>query len=167
MNIRKNAAFTLIELLVVVLIIGILAAVALPQYQTAVARSRYQQLVVLGEAIKKAQQLYYMANGKYAVHFDELDISLPKPDRVEEDSTSYGEGERAYWQWGSCWLRSYMASVQCQSLLTAVGVPSIEITYQTERRACIVSGLNPDRQRKVCVAETNAEPNAYNYYYYP
>ncbi len=69
--------FTLIELLVVVLIIGILAAVALPQYQKAVLKSRYTQAITVGEALYRAAEVYRMANGTWPTQLDELDISLP------------------------------------------------------------------------------------------
>ena len=69
--------FTLIELLVVVLIIGILAAVALPQYQYAVDKARYTQLIAWVESLYKAEQVFYEANGYYTVDFNELDVDLP------------------------------------------------------------------------------------------
>ena len=72
----KNAGFTLIELLVVVLIIGILAAIALPQYQKAVEKSRAVQALAVLKSFGQAFQAYYMANGDYPTSFDQLDLDM-------------------------------------------------------------------------------------------
>lgn len=74
---NKNQGFTLIELLVVVLIIGILSAVALPQYQKAVLKSRLVNARIALSALEKAQQEYYLANGKYTADVSELSIEIP------------------------------------------------------------------------------------------
>ena len=63
-------AFTLIELLVVVLIIGILASVAVPQYQKAVARSRAAELRIVIKAIHDASKAYYLANGVWLSQYN-------------------------------------------------------------------------------------------------
>lgn len=69
--------FTLIELLVVVLIIGILTAVAVPQYQKAVNKSRAVQAVTVLKDIVDAQEVYYLANSDYTNDISELDMTAP------------------------------------------------------------------------------------------
>ena len=78
-NVAKTSCkqgFTLIELLVEVLNIGILAAIAVPQYKLAVAKSKYVQLMVMGNSIWQAEKMYYLANGKYTSNLNELDMDF-------------------------------------------------------------------------------------------
>ena len=77
MNKVNNVGFTLIELLVVVLIIGILAAVALPQYTKAVEKSRTAEAMTLLGDILTAQRIYLLSNSSCADSLDVLDIEVP------------------------------------------------------------------------------------------
>lgn len=74
----KNSGFTLIELLVVVLIIGILAAIALPQYEKAVMKARAINAIQVVDAIAKASEAYYLANGTYTQNVGDLDVTFPQ-----------------------------------------------------------------------------------------
>lgn len=72
-----NKGFTLIELLVVVLIIGILSAVALPQYTKAVEKSRATEAITLLGNLANAEEIYKMSTGSYTTDLSLLDIQLP------------------------------------------------------------------------------------------
>lgn len=74
--------FTLIELLVVVLIIGILSAVAWPNYQVAVERARITKALPLLRSIRDAQMRYQMATSKQTASLDALDISIPYTNKL-------------------------------------------------------------------------------------
>ena len=73
---KRKQAFTLIELLVVVLIIGILAAVALPQYRVAVAKAKLARVIPTVASMKQAVEAYYMANGEYINGVSVYDINF-------------------------------------------------------------------------------------------
>lgn len=82
-----NQGFTLIELLVVVLIIGILSAVALPQYQTAVERSRATEALTQMNAIRTAMERYHSQHETWPTSFNQLDVDIPE---VSACTSGYG-----------------------------------------------------------------------------
>ena len=142
----NNKAFTLIELLVVVLIIGILTAIAVPQYQKAVLKSRFAQAKTLVESVVRAQETYFLANGQYAANFSDLDITLPEPEHPKSSSSFY------FYDWGFCYLNGQVQA-SCAN-------PKIEyqVEYNGKYRKCISYN---EISEKICQQETN-DSNPYN-----
>lgn len=60
---RVQQGFTLIELMIVVAIIGILAAIALPQYQTYTKKSRFTEVVLAAQSVKSAVDVCFQTRG--------------------------------------------------------------------------------------------------------
>ena len=89
-NLLLKKGFTLIELLVVVLIIGILAAIAVPKYQLAVLKSKYARAVQTASDLRKAYELYYLQHGVYPTKFSDLDFAnkFPNSDTMRTEDYS-------------------------------------------------------------------------------
>jgi prepilin-type N-terminal cleavage/methylation domain-containing protein len=77
MNHKRLKGFTLIELLVVVLIIGILAAIALPQYQKTVLKTRLSENLLIMRSLSTAIDEYYYTTGQFPSHISDLSLTLP------------------------------------------------------------------------------------------
>ncbi len=134
----KLGGFTLIELLVVVLIIGILAAIALPQYEKAVAKSRAAEALINLKALYNAQQIYYLSNGSYTAQISNLDFGLP-----------VSESEEGEWMEAS-YYKIVCTDALCQAQREIENVPSFEVGLKSNNFWCLCRNENTDC--RVCMS---------------
>ena len=73
---RSSAGFTLIELLIVVLIIGILAAIAIPKFQNSKGKAYASTLKADLRNLATAQEAYYYENSEYSTNVSDLKLSV-------------------------------------------------------------------------------------------
>ena len=76
---RGRKGFTLVELAVVIIIIGVLAAFAVPRFLDSVERSKAAEAFNFHSAVRAAQERYEVRQGTYADDLSKLDIQMPAP----------------------------------------------------------------------------------------
>ena len=107
-NKKLNKGFTLIEMLVVVLIIGILAGIALPQYQMAVTKAKVASILPLMRRWKDAMYEYKLQHGDYldgisASEYGEyLGVSWPSDWKNRSNGSCDNNGACKNDYWNDC-----------------------------------------------------------------
>ena len=139
----KRGGFTLIELLVVVLIIGILAAVAVPQYQKAVYKSRSAEALMMLKAIVQAQKVYYLANNEYTDDISKLDVEVPS-NLIHIDGEEFPENNYKY----------YCTIQHCSANIGNANMPAFDFFMVNGTHLChLTSGNSKNENAKsICLS---------------
>ncbi len=157
---KNKQAFTLIELLVVVLIIGILAAVAMPQYTKAVNKSRATQALTLLKSLVEAQEVFFLANNTYTDDLSQLDIDIPAELIFDESPDATKPNQ---------YMFRCKQQRTCQAKAASTDLPHFEyhmtnMTTPSQRKYlgkfwCWVSADKTDIARNICkgMGKTDAE----------
>lgn len=96
---HTERGFTLVELAVVVVIIGILAAFAVPKFLNSVERSKAAEAYNYMSTIQTAQERYHARQGAYAASMSSLDVDLPNLEYFESTGIAESDPQTLQTEW--------------------------------------------------------------------
>ena len=159
-NKNPKQGFTLLELLVVVVIIGILAAIALPQYRMIVLKSKFAKVKANVQALTSSMHRHYLVNNCYPKKLDELDIEVKDKDDEYYHTSTDNRGD----------ITGTIKTSDDKPILAyhiVLGKPYSWQTININVYYCIAysknhSGNYADIANKVCQQETGKIESVYN-----
>ena len=158
----KVKGFTLIEVLAVVMIVGILASIALPQYQQAIFKARITKLMPTVRTLKNAQEAFWYTGREYAASFQELSF-FPKGFRCTGATCTDGKGSLLFSYQPNGGNPFVMASFT-QNTNTVFYIIYLDHTANRDLAAkafCGASSSDPDNMSyRVCASLTNRAFNS-------
>lgn len=89
----KQGGFTLIELMIVVAIIGVLASIAVPQYQNYTARAQASEGLSVTAGLRADIAEYFSLNGEVPEDEDDLGVELDEINGRYISEVTYADGE--------------------------------------------------------------------------
>ena len=138
---KKQSGFTLIELMIVIAIIGILASVALPAYQTYTKKAKFSEVVLAGSNVKSSVDVCFQTRGNYVLsNCDSLnEIGVNSADLntgAHVNQVTIATGNAAITAQGA-------ASVDSQTYILIPTVPAnaSTLTWSDASSSCITAGL--------------------------
>lgn len=158
---RNNEGFTLIELLVVIIIIGILAAIALPSFLNQASKAKQSEAKNTISSVNSAQTAYRTENGSFASSMSQLGLGLPTAtsnytytmtaDTTNDAATiqakagdasvkGYSGGSKQY----TTNSQSAISSVVCEALTPGKGDPAAPtVSTAGSGPTCVTSSTKP------------------------
>ena len=139
MMMRAQTGFTLIELMIVIAIIGILASVALPAYQTYTKKAKFSEVVLAAGSIKTAIDACYQVRGDYQLANCDTEAKLgiklsDAEDGMHVNSVVLTATTAVITATGS-------ASVDSQELVLTPIVTGNSLQWSDAGSSCITAGL--------------------------
>lgn len=130
----------------VILIIGVLAAIALPQYQYAVSKAKFTQLLTATRAIKDAQTRYMLVHHERSLNLSELDID------IEGCNYSGTLKDSITCDWGGC---SIAYDTNRTLFSCSLNRPHISYysSFPNNNKWCCASKASGSLGKKLCQAE--------------
>ena len=84
-----KTAFTLLELLIVIVIVGVLATIALPNFNKMIDKAKADQAVTYLKVIRSGEKIYYAGNSAYIACANAAEIKSNLGAEITEDSYTF------------------------------------------------------------------------------